>query len=71
MLWAAGPRPDMFVLLCCADIRKQLWQAFRTSDGAWVSDLRDGVRYMLGIGFLPTGEHGSIHTVSHSLYRFK
>ncbi|KAF8067393.1 MER3 [Scenedesmus sp. PABB004] len=37
------------------DVRKQLWTAVRSSDGAWVSDLRDGVKYMLGNGFLPTG----------------
>lgn len=46
------------------DIEKQLWTAVRTSDGKWVSDLKDGVKYMVGIKFLPTGwELGYNHYV--------
>uniref|UniRef100_A0A383V947 Alginate lyase domain-containing protein n=1 Tax=Tetradesmus obliquus TaxID=3088 RepID=A0A383V947_TETOB len=46
------------------DMQKQRWAAVYTSNGAWHSDLWDGVKYLLGIGFLPTGwEMGYNHFV--------
>lgn len=32
------------------DMQKQRWAAVYTSNGAWHSDLWDGVKYLLGIG---------------------
>lgn len=44
------------------DIKRQKWNALNTTNGAWLSDLNDGIKYMLGIGFLPTGwEYGTQH----------
>eukprot|EP00879_Flechtneria_rotunda_P022507 GHRR01023758.1.p2 GENE.GHRR01023758.1~~GHRR01023758.1.p2 ORF type:complete len:279 (+),score=87.28 GHRR01023758.1:1347-2183(+) len=46
------------------NIGKQMWSAVDTRTGAWVSDLNDGIKYMLGVGFLPTGwEMGYNHYV--------
>jgi hypothetical protein len=39
------------------DIRSQLWFAQDRASGKAVSYLQDGVKYLLGIGHLPTGEH--------------
>jgi hypothetical protein len=38
------------------DIRSQLWFAQDKASGTTVSYLRDGVKYLLGIGHLPTGK---------------
>lgn len=46
------------------DYQKQLWTAVNSSSGKWVSDLRNGVKYLVGIKFLPTGwELGYNHYV--------
>jgi hypothetical protein len=37
------------------DIRSQLWFAQDRASGKAVSYLQDGVKYLLGIGHLPTG----------------
>jgi hypothetical protein len=37
------------------DIRAQLWFAQDRASGKAVSYLQDGVKYLLGIGHLPTG----------------
>lgn len=37
-------------------VRTQLWQAFWTANGSYAGvDLTDGYKYLLGLGFLPTG----------------
>ncbi|KAF6262671.1 chondroitin AC/alginate lyase [Scenedesmus sp. NREL 46B-D3] len=46
------------------DVARQLWQAVWTANGTLNFELRDGNKYMLGIGFLPTGwEMGYNHYV--------
>lgn len=37
------------------NIKKQLWTAVNASSGAFVADLKDGLKYALGVSFLPTG----------------
>lgn len=46
------------------DFQKQLWSAVNNTNGAWVSDLKDGVKYVIGNGYLPAGwELGYNHYV--------
>lgn len=37
------------------NLAKQLWTAVNTTTGAWVADLTDGYKYVLGSKYLPTG----------------
>jgi hypothetical protein len=37
------------------DIGRQTWFARDVNTKAWVSDLKDGVKYLLGTKWLPTG----------------
>lgn len=46
------------------DMQRQLFYAKNSTSGAWVADLNDGVKYLQGITFLPTGwELGYNHFV--------
>lgn len=46
------------------DFQRQIWTAVNKSTGKWVSDLKNGVKYLVGIKFLPTGwELGYNHYV--------
>lgn len=52
----AMPKPPAPAGCCWVfGIKKQLWTAVNASSGAFVSDLKDGVKYALGVSFLPTG----------------
>jgi hypothetical protein len=37
------------------DVHRQTWYARDVRSKAWVSDLQDGVKYILGAKWLPTG----------------